>query len=48
MSDPEFNALEAILDALAPLDSDARERVLGYFLARFGIDPRIFIRDRRP
>lgn len=34
--DTEFNALTKIVKELTPLDQAARDRVLGYAVARFG------------
>ncbi len=36
-SDPEFQAITAIVGALKPLDDEARERVLDYALKRLGL-----------
>jgi len=36
-SDPEFAAIKTIYGALAPLDDDARTRVISYVVARFAV-----------
>jgi hypothetical protein len=44
-SDTEFSAMHAVYAALAPLDEDARLRVVDYIVARLEISPRSALPD---